>query len=219
MISVSDLDLTKLREIAEAATEGGWHWAGNTDTGEPYLATWIRGIGRCNILSIGSEDRSTTGRKADGVRADAREFDLGDPEELVDQWAHDQFGEPVKDPRLQFTTDLMCVSARDLVVYEVAPLATTREDDRVYRADISDIRHPDAAHIATFDPPTVLALIDEIEKLRRWKREAKQVLKGLGNLAKVADAPLGHPIIESAIDCIEELRKKIDSLQPVKEEA
>ena len=160
------LNLTKLREIAEAATEGGWHWAGNTDTGEPYLATWIRGIGRCNILSIGSEDRSTTGRKADGVRADAREFDLGDPEELVDQWAHDQFGEPVKDPRLQFTTDLMCVSARDLVVYEVAPLATTREDDRVYRADISDIRHPDAAHIATFDPPTVLALIDEVERLQ-----------------------------------------------------
>lgn len=75
------------------------------------------------------------------------------------------------------------------------------------------------AHIATFDPPTVLALIDEIEKLRRWKREAKQVLKGLGNLAKVADAPLGHLIIKGAIDCIEELRKEIDSLQPTKGEA
>ena len=75
------------------------------------------------------------------------------------------------------------------------------------------------AHIAAFDPPTVLALIAEVEKLRRWKREAKQVLKGLGNLAKVADAPLGHPIIESAIDCILELRKKADNLQPAKGEA
>ena len=76
----------------------------------------------------------------------------------------------------------------------------------------------DMAHIAAFDPPTVLALIDEIEKLRRWKREAKQVLNGLDNLAKVADAPLGHPIIESAIDCILELRKKADTLQPAKGE-
>jgi hypothetical protein len=216
---MTELDLTKLREIAKTATEGNWHWAGNTDIGEPYLATWIRGIGRCKILSIGSEDRSATGRKADGVRANAREFDLGDPEELVDQWAHDQFGEPVKDPRLQFTTDLMCVSARDLAVYEVAPLATTREDDRVYRADVSDIRHPDAAYIATFDPPTVLALIDEIEKLRRWKREAKQVLNGLGNLAKVADAPLGHPIIESAIDEIERLRGVIEKVRELAEDS
>jgi len=180
-------DLTKLREIAKTATEGGWHWAGNTDTGEPDLATWIRGIGRCTILSIGSEDRSTTGRKADGVRADAREFDLGDPEELVDQWAHDQFGEPVKDPRLQFTTDLMCVSARDLAVYEVAPLATTREDDRVYRADVSDIRHPDAAHIATFDPPTVLELIDEIERLRETLATVKAITDGTPECDKYDD--------------------------------
>lgn len=71
---------------------------------------------------------------------------------------------------------------------------------------------------AAFDPPTVLALIDEIEKLQRWKREAKQVLKGLGDLAKVADAPLGHSIIESAIDCIAELHKKVGNLQPAKGE-
>ena len=63
----------------------------------------------------------------------------------------------------------------------------------------------------TFDPPTVLALIDELEQLHRWKREAKQVLKGLGSLAKVADAPLGHPIIESAIDEIERLRGVVES--------
>lgn len=68
------------------------------------------------------------------------------------------------------------------------------------------------------DASTVLALIDELEQLRRWKREAKQVLKGLGNLAKVADAPLGHSIVESAIDCILELRKKSDNLQPDKGE-
>jgi hypothetical protein len=35
-----------------------------------------------------------------------------------------------------------------LVVYEVAPDATHREDPRVYRADIVGIRHPDAEFIA-----------------------------------------------------------------------
>ena len=73
------------------------------------------------------------------------------------------------------------------------------------------------AHIATFDPPTVLALIDELEQLHRWKREAKQVLKGLGNLAKVADAPLGHPIIESAIDEIERLRGVVEQVRDLAE--
>ncbi len=69
------------------------------------------------------------------------------------------------------------------------------------------------------DASTVLALIDEVERLQRWKREAKQVLRGLDELAKVADAPLGHSIIEAAVYCITELREEIDSLQPTKEEA
>lgn len=106
---------------------------------------------------------------------------------------------------------------------EIAEAATPDDWERVVPFEGMAISNPnhmaDADHIATFDPPTVLALIDEVERLRRWKREAKQVLKGLGNLAKVADAPLGHPIIESAIDCILELRKKADNLQPAKGEA
>ncbi|SDT22190.1 hypothetical protein [Microterricola viridarii] len=95
-------------------------------------------------MSIGREDRKTTGRAADQVRSAAREFDLGDPEELVEQWAHDQYGEPATDPRLEFMTDLMCVQSRDLVVYQVAPNATSREDPKVYLADVVGIRHPDA---------------------------------------------------------------------------
>lgn len=77
---------------------------------------------------------------------------------------------------------------------------------------------PWSDYLLAFDPPTVLALIDEIERLQRWKREAKQVFRGLGDLVEVADVPLGHSIIKGAIDCITELRKEIDSLQPTKEE-
>lgn len=157
------LDLAAIRERVEKATEGPWHWAGNTDTGEPYLATWLPGLGRCSVLAIGEEARKTTGREADRVRADAEEFSLGDPEEAVENWATDRFGEPIKDPRLWFFTDLMADPARDHVVYEVAPNAMTREDPKVYRADITGIRHPDAEFIAhaRTDVPLLLAALDE----------------------------------------------------------
>ena len=54
----------------DATTDGQhWHWAGNVDTGEPYLATWTPGLGRCTMLSIGFEPRSTVGPAADAVRS------------------------------------------------------------------------------------------------------------------------------------------------------
>jgi hypothetical protein len=166
--------------LSRATEPTRWHWSGNTDTGEPYLATWVPGAGRCQVLAIGTEDRSTTGRAADRVRSDAREFDLGDPEELVHDWATDQFGEPVADPRLEFVTGLMCVHARDLVVYEVAPNATHRDDPAVYRADVVGIRHPDAELIA--EAPKLLA-----ELLPEEDRFAAQLADARAELAALKD--------------------------------
>lgn len=159
------LDLDRLRAVAEAATPGSWHWSGNTDTGEPYLAAWAAGIGRTSVLAIGQEDRSKTGRAAEDVRDYAIDNGL-DPDEAVEEWATDNYGEPIKEPRLWFYRDHMAVQARDHVQYEVAPQATTREDPKVYRADITDVRLPDAQYITTFSPATVLGLLDEIERLR-----------------------------------------------------
>ncbi|MHA3723797.1 hypothetical protein ACXR2T_07950 [Leucobacter sp. HY1910] len=155
---ISDEQLDALTVAAEAATGGPWHWAGNTDTGEPYLATWIPGAGRCQVLSIGHEYRATTGRQADEVRECAADFGL-DPEETVRDWAHSATGEPIQEPRLQFITDLMLENARDLAVYEVAPEATDREDPRVYRADVVGIRHPDATYLAAAHPDAIRSLI------------------------------------------------------------
>lgn len=81
--------------------------------------------------------------------------------------------------------------------------------------DLTNLREIANAYRRAIDASTVLALIDEIERLRRWKREAKQVLKGLGNLAKVADAPLGHSIIEAAIDEIERLRETLATVKAI----
>lgn len=174
------LNLDYLKQIAEAATQGPWHWSGNTSNGEPYLATWIPGAGRCQILAIGGEDRTPSSPGAESLRSYLRESGDYDEETIeaeVHTWMHDSYGNVVEDPRLQFVTDLMCVNARELAVYEVArnqglPDDTLATDPRIYRHDVVDINHPDAKHIAAFDPPTVLALITRIEELEAEKAAA-----------------------------------------------
>lgn len=64
--------------------------------------------------------------------------------------------------------DHFMVSGKGLAVYQVArnqglPDGTPRDHPKVYRADVVDINHPDARHMAAFDPPTVLALIARAE--------------------------------------------------------
>jgi hypothetical protein len=55
--------------------------------------------------------------------------------------------------------------ASDMPIYQVAPDATSRDDRRVYRADIIGIRHPDAEFIAHArqDVDDLLALVDELQ--------------------------------------------------------
>lgn len=45
-------NLDTLRKTAEAATPGPWHWAGNADNHQLYLATWIKGAGRCQVMDF-----------------------------------------------------------------------------------------------------------------------------------------------------------------------
>ena len=47
-----ELDLKELRKVAEAATPGPWHWSGNTKNNQLYLATWIKGAGRCQVMDF-----------------------------------------------------------------------------------------------------------------------------------------------------------------------
>lgn len=174
---MTTIDLDELEAKATAATGGPWHWAGNTDTGEPYLATWISGAGRCQVLSIGSQDRSLESREAQQMRDDLIDcgYDEAETEVMVEDWATDMHGQPRRDPRLEFMTDLMTTRARDLAIFEVAPNATNRDDPRVYRADVVGIRHPDAEFMAAAHPAVVLALIAEL-------REARVALRAAGGV-------------------------------------
>ncbi|MGO2030615.1 MAG: ead/Ea22-like family protein [Glutamicibacter ardleyensis] len=129
-------DLTDLRKIAEQATPGPWHWSGNADNRQLYLATWIKGAGRCQVMDF------------------------------------ERWGMQRAVPRFLDDDSLMMETAKDLMVYEVArnqnlPDETPRSHPQVYRADVVDVRHPNARFMAAANPETVLALITRLEQAER----------------------------------------------------
>lgn len=66
----------------------------------------------------------------------------------------------------QFVTDHLYVDDMNaMAVFEVAPSATSRDDKRVYRADIKGLRHPDAEFIAN-SRGDVEFLLDTVDHLR-----------------------------------------------------
>jgi len=60
-----------------------------------------------------------------------------------------------------FNTDMSMEPASENVRYAVAPDAESRDDKRVYRADISAIKHPDAELIAAA-PTDITALLGAV---------------------------------------------------------
>jgi hypothetical protein len=85
-------------------------------------------------------------------------------DEAITEYLTDEYGEPRKESRLAFCTDWFYTVASKLVTFEVAPEATDREDPKVYRADITGIRHPDAEFIAHSreDVGRLLAALDAV---------------------------------------------------------
>lgn len=154
--------LDEIKTRADAASSGPWHWAGNTDTGDPYLANWVPGYGRCEVMGHTRIERSPEDRALVDSLADVPPGDVPD---VVDNYLYDAFGGQRCDERLVFNTDDLLVPARDLAIYEVAPTAETRDDPRVYRADVIGIRHPDAEFIA-HSRADVDWLVAEVERLR-----------------------------------------------------
>jgi hypothetical protein len=126
--------LAEIRNREQAATPGPWRWFGNTDAREVYLAT--AGFGRMLVMRFARW----------GMRG-------AQPVFYPRSW------KPNPESVSDFTGTGFPAGPGDLPVYEVAPQAESRDDPRVYRADIAGIRHPDAEFIARAreDVPRLLA--------------------------------------------------------------
>ncbi len=193
----------EIRRAERAATPGPWRWLGNTDNGDPRLTSTGLVTGKSGRPHRGSDVLATVpyeisyadarrwvgdaeylpGPEVDQLPAETYDdrYDAADSAQIdaeVTRRMTDQYGEPATETLLVFYTDWLAEPARKLAVYEVAPEATSREDPRVYRADITGIRHPDAVFIArarqdvarlTSAVERVLAIASEAEhQATRW---------------------------------------------------
>jgi hypothetical protein len=195
--------LAEIRQRSDEATPGPWAWRGNIDTGDPYLTSRgyrdmekpdgtavrhhagdvlghipvevtredaiRRGVGGPDSLpepKISREPEDTYGERYDAALQAAQEAELED-------YLTDEYGNPRTEQRMAFCTDWLYTDARKLVTFEVAPGVTDRSNPRVYRADITGIRHPDAEFIehARSDVPLLLAAVDAVLALHKPEDE------------------------------------------------
>lgn len=183
MTVLSPAELAAIKARAEAATPGPWRWRGNTDFDDPRL---VGGPRFGDVLGIIRRERQPEDREAKDYASYLRDCYVRDPnlndgkggdrpytdeeiaERVEDEWLKDQWGETAYDDRLAFYGEPGPVYhyARDLSVYEVCPTATSRDDERVYRADIVGLRNPNAEFIAhsRADIDALLAHSDALEE-------------------------------------------------------
>jgi len=170
--------LAEIREREQRATPGPWAWRGNTDNGDPYLTSrGYREVAKPDGTTVRHHAGDVLGHiPVEVTRDDALRRGIGHPDGLpepeipgepaetydkrrdaaigaaqaaaVEDYLTDEYGNPRTEHRMAFCTDWLYTDARKLVVFEVAPGVTDRADPRVYRADITGIRHPDAEFIA-----------------------------------------------------------------------
>ena len=187
----------QIRDREQAATPGPWCWRGNIDSGDPRLTSTGLVTGTSGRAHRGADVLGHIPHEI--TRDEARRWVSPDylPEPKVDQLpldtyddrydaavqaqveaevdrkVTDKYGEPEKEWRLAFCTDWLYTEARDLAVFEVAPDAVSRADPRVYRADITGIRHPDAEFIAR-SRQDVAQLLDAVEGVLRIADHAER---------------------------------------------
>jgi hypothetical protein len=137
-------DIEAIRKRAEAATPGPWGWFGNTDVKSVFLATkqWgcqtVMDFARWGMNFAQPEFVNNRSWVEVATEHGYRRLDFN-------------MGRPVK--------------AKEIPVYEVAPHARSRTDERVYRADLVGLRNPDAEFIA-HSRQDIADLLAEVDRLR-----------------------------------------------------
>lgn len=143
--------LDEIKARASAATPGPWRWEGNTDFRRMSLATGLWG----RWVVMGFDRWGMHG--AQPTFADGRKVTPNEHGDIT--WE-------------SFATDGRLTKAEHLPRFEVCPSATSRKDDRVYRADLIGIRNPDAEFIAN-SRADVEWLLAEVDRLRAKVAEEK----------------------------------------------
>lgn len=165
---LTDERLAEIDTIIGAADRGPWRWHGNTDHAEGLslenrewaLLQLTRRERTADDRAVRSyaeylreNDSFVTPAERLAIDDDTEEDRLNEERSMAQarfELLTDQWGEPAYDVRLRFGgNDRASVGlAEDLAIFQVCRDATTRDDPRVYRADIVGFRNPNATFIA-----------------------------------------------------------------------
>lgn len=166
----NDLSPESIAEHLARVTPGPWWWGGNTKFEDVDLST--RGkYGVTSVMRVLNVARTPDDPRLEGLE----DFTEEEAEELRQQFLIDEAGCPMTDRQISFAIDGCMVPAKDLAIYEVCPDATSRTDPRVYREDISGIRHPDAEFIAAA-PQYVSYLLAELARAKLETEQLRAIL-------------------------------------------
>lgn len=208
MSAMADERLTEIRALDTAALPGPWRWHGNTDYPDSICIEnreWVVVAANARVRTAedvefkryvdylletdtgelytdhdddGNDWADEASREAGAL---ARATEQARTEMLTGAW-----GEPAEDRRLYFgpapDREAPRGFAQDLAVYQVArnqglPDDTPADHSKVYRRDLVDLRSPNA-RMLTDGRQALTELLAEVDRLRRWKAEAMQVLEG-----------------------------------------
>lgn len=167
-----------IRDRWAKATPGPWFWHGNTDNHNVALCGRQPGLGVCEVMSTINVDRDPNSRDAHQLRESLRDVTTMSDEQVEDyvrEWAYengsDSFDGTRTDTRLAITdANYIRHDVDTLAVYQVAraqglPDDTPRDHPKVYRADVTAVRAPNAEALA-HAWGDIHALLDENDRLR-----------------------------------------------------
>lgn len=201
----------------EGTIAAPWFWRGNTDhDGDVELRGYKPGAGQVDVLRTCQQTLNDAQLGAEWDKAD-RNDGLGayiSREDYIEQrrdnpHRHLAFGRP----------DAMFVEfGRELAVYEVArnqglPDDTPRDHERVYRADVVDVRNPNARFIAAARSlvPDLVDMVEELQAIvdaddstaARIHRQWTQTRRRIKEIRSLCSVPFDTLEVESAAGCVQ----------------
>lgn len=180
---MADLDIEQIRATWQAATPGPYRWAGNTDYGDVRLAA----AGGSEVFGLIDRDRSHDDPESRAYAEHLRDIQVkidGEFRRLTDDeitdWVHRSIvaeeddgdgGEVMRTYKALafYAPGRAYEHAVDHVTYEVTryqdlPEDTPRSHPRIYRADVVDVRNPNARFLrASWE--SVDRLLAEVDRL------------------------------------------------------
>ncbi len=205
---MADLDVEQIRAAHEAATPGPYRWAGNTDYGDVRLAA----ANGSEVFALVDRERTVDdpqsrayasyleliSEKIDGEFRPLTADEIAERVRAAIAYDEDEEQPPTYAALAFYVPGFAYEHARDNVTYEVTryqdlPEGTPRSHEGIYRADVVDVRNPNARFLRD-SWEYVEFLLGEVAALRGERDAATALAARLAHVAHAVDVWAGEHV-------------------------